>query len=79
MKEETRGTKPFRSIVVAASVADPNEKEHIVSLLMSMPHSRSRMFAAALGVEVKKKKISNIRKWDLHRNLSERLSNESLG
>ena len=41
MKEETRGTKPFRSIVVAASVADPNEKEHIVSLLMSMPHSRS--------------------------------------
>ncbi|KAL0792979.1 hypothetical protein Bca101_064356 [Brassica carinata] len=74
-KEETPATKPFRSIVTTASVADPKEKEHAIQYLRNMPSSRSRMLAAAIGVEVKKKNISNIRRSNLHRNLSERPSN----
>ncbi|KAF8117182.1 hypothetical protein N665_0012s0186 [Sinapis alba] len=76
-KEETPETKPpIRSTVTAAtSVADPKEKEHAIQYLRNMPSSRSRMLAAAIGVEVKKKNISNIRRSNLHRNLSERPSN----
>ncbi|KAL0761044.1 hypothetical protein Bca101_077194 [Brassica carinata] len=70
-REETCITNPFRSIVAAAS--DPKEKNHAVSYLRSRPcSSRSRLLVAALGVNVKKKKVSNIRRSSLHRNLSER-------
>ncbi|KAJ0242627.1 Ubiquitin carboxyl-terminal hydrolase 21 [Hirschfeldia incana] len=73
-KEETPGTKPFRIPVPAASVADVKEKEHAIQYLRNMPSSRSRMLAAAIGVDVKKKNISNIRRSNLHRNLSGRPS-----
>ena len=67
-REETCITNPFRSIVAAAS--DPKEKKHAVSYLRSRPcSSRSRLLVAALGVNVKKKKVSNIRRSSLHRNL----------
>ncbi|XP_056862945.1 ubiquitin carboxyl-terminal hydrolase 21-like isoform X2 [Raphanus sativus] len=57
------------------NVADPKEKKHAVSYLMSRPHSsRSRMIAAAMGVKVKRKKVCNIRRSHLHRNFSERQS-----
>lgn len=70
-REETCITNPFRIIVAAAS--DPKEKNHAVSYLRSRPcSSRSRLLVAALGVNVKKKKVSNIRRSSLHRNLSER-------
>ncbi|CAH8364933.1 unnamed protein product [Eruca vesicaria subsp. sativa] len=74
-KEEIQETKPIRSNVTTASVADVKEKEHAIQYLRNMPSSRSRMLAAAIGVEVKKKNLSNIRRSNLHRNLSERPSN----
>ncbi|CAN6855908.1 unnamed protein product [Brassica oleracea] len=75
-KKEESPQKQIRSTVAApASVADLKEKEHAIQYLRNMPSSRSRMLAAAIGVEVKKKNISNIRRSNLHRNLSERPSN----
>ncbi|KAL0889318.1 hypothetical protein Bca101_013301 [Brassica carinata] len=77
-REETCRTNPYRSIVAAA--ADPKEKKHAVSYLMSRPQSsRFRMLVAALGVNVKRKKVSNIRRSKLYRNLSDGNQNESLG
>lgn len=71
-REETCRTK--------STGADPKEKKHAVSYLMSRPHSsRSRMLVAALGVNFKRKKVSNIRRSKLHRNLSDGYQNESLG
>ncbi|KAF8118546.1 hypothetical protein N665_0004s0029 [Sinapis alba] len=73
-REETCRTKPFRSTVAAAAAAaaDPKEKKHAVSYLMSRPYSsRSRLLVAALGINVKRKKVSNIRRSHLHRNLSQ--------
>ncbi|KAG2261842.1 hypothetical protein Bca52824_068921 [Brassica carinata] len=77
-REETCRRNPYRSIVAAA--ADPKEKKHAVSYLMSRPQSsRFRMLVAALGVNVKRKKVSNIRRSKLYRNLSDGNQNESLG
>ncbi|CAH2046171.1 unnamed protein product, partial [Thlaspi arvense] len=70
-EEETRGTK--LEDIVGASAADPKDKGYALSYLNRRPSNpRSRMLAAALGGPlIKKKKISNLRRSSLHRNLSE--------
>ncbi|KFK31436.1 hypothetical protein AALP_AA6G111700 [Arabis alpina] len=78
-KEETSGTKPFRSLL-RPSAEDPKGEGIAHSYLYSNPTARHRQLAAALGSPIPKRKLSNMKRstMGLHRNLSQPVSHRKL-